>query len=286
VITYPFETFACLLPWSPLLVVFGKRSFRESLGHARPLVAFVLVAIALTYPTVLFATYARGRYYMPLYPCLAALIGIVIDRCAAATPNSSSRRDWTRFLYIVGAGSALAGVAAAVWTVQPLEKLAPFRPTPFIAAVLALSGAVTCGVLMWNARQADSSRSQWGLLSFCAFIGLFYTGVVLNATRAAWNDPAPLVAAARTALPANTPLVSFGPLDHRFCYFYYDPITELKWPQTLEDVPASLPATRKNASSWDAGEPIRFCQEDYPWNGKRSHAFAANGESLLIRSPK
>ena len=84
-VTYPLETFACLLPWSPLLVALAKRETRDAPRrcHGR-LRRSCSVAVLVAYPTVWLAAGARGRYFMPLYPLVAVLIGIVIERCSTA----------------------------------------------------------------------------------------------------------------------------------------------------------------------------------------------------------
>ena len=83
-VSYPLETFGCLLPWSPLLVALVDPRVRRGWGEYRPLLTFLVLALAVTYPTVWFSAGARGRYYMPLYPCFALLAGIVVERCTAA----------------------------------------------------------------------------------------------------------------------------------------------------------------------------------------------------------
>ncbi len=52
VFNYPLETLGCLLPWSPLLLPLLSPVTRKALFAARPQMAFLLVALAVTYPSV------------------------------------------------------------------------------------------------------------------------------------------------------------------------------------------------------------------------------------------
>ncbi len=77
---FPFEIAICTLPWSPLLIAYLSREFRRSIGPSRQSILFLVIAIAVAFPTCWFAPGARGRYLMPLYPCLALLVGLVVQR--------------------------------------------------------------------------------------------------------------------------------------------------------------------------------------------------------------
>ena len=63
----------------------------------RPQVKFLLVALAVTYPSVWLAAGARGRYFMPLYPCLAVLMGLVVEHCTALGASCADCRVWRRY---------------------------------------------------------------------------------------------------------------------------------------------------------------------------------------------
>ncbi len=96
-VAYPWETLGCLLPWSPLLAAYLFAAFRRQLDGYRAQLVFLITALAVTYPTVWISAQARGRYFMPLYPCAAVLVGIVIDRWAVAPRGSKDRRAWRCF---------------------------------------------------------------------------------------------------------------------------------------------------------------------------------------------
>ncbi len=67
-------------------------------------------------------------------------------------------------------------------------------------------------------------------------LGITYDGVFINLRLNKANDLAPVLAELRERLPPDAHLVSFGPISHRFAYFYGEPIRELDWPESYEDV--------------------------------------------------
>ncbi len=78
--TYPLETLACVAPWSLLLLELPRRRFRETLGDARPLLVFLLTAVAVTYPSVWLVAGAR--------PILHAHVSVPGD------PGRAGDRAW------------------------------------------------------------------------------------------------------------------------------------------------------------------------------------------------
>jgi 4-amino-4-deoxy-L-arabinose transferase-like glycosyltransferase len=109
--SYPFETLGCLLPWSPLLFWYARPSVRKAVFEIRPQARFLVVALLITYPSVWVAAYARGRYFMPLYPCVALLVALVIEHCTSAVADVADRLFWRR--YVRGLGVVVLGGGAA-----------------------------------------------------------------------------------------------------------------------------------------------------------------------------
>lgn len=150
-LSYPLETLGCLLPWSILLVAYAFPQFRQRVASCRTELRFLVVALAVTYPSVWLSAHARGRYFMPLYPALAVLIGIVIDRWAAAAPSSDDRRAWRWFLQGIAATAVAAALLLCIPTLFPIGLLADIRQPPlFMLAYLAASCG--CGWLLWHHR--------------------------------------------------------------------------------------------------------------------------------------
>lgn len=75
------------------------------------------------------------------------------------------------------------------------------------------------------------------LLLLVALLGVTYDGVFLNMRLNKANDLAPVVAELRGQMPPGVRLVSFGPISHRFAYFYGRPIPEVDWPASEDDAP-------------------------------------------------
>lgn len=236
VLTYPLETFACLLPWSPVLLFAIHRRVRQSLGDLRAPVTFLVTSLVITYPSVWFASGARGRYFMPLYPCMALLIGMIVERCARAEFTSRARISWNNFLLVLAVVVPVAGFVVAGATFVPLEQLAVLRQPHWFAIAFPAAGAM-CSFILWKARRAvGPAPALVPVLALSAFLGLFSTGVMLNVNAKTFNNPAPLVAEVKAQLPPSIRLVSFGPIDHRFAHYYESAIEELPWPMTADQV--------------------------------------------------
>jgi 4-amino-4-deoxy-L-arabinose transferase-like glycosyltransferase len=236
-VTYPLETFACLLPWSPLLVALAKRETRVLLSDARPVVSFLVIALLVAYPSVWMAAGARGRYFMPLYPLVAVLIGLIIERCSAACVVGYPRRAWRQFMLLssvlIGGGGALFGISgllpgdSANWMHQPR----------WFGIMLGIA-AIVCVYVIWRCfRAADRIATIGVVLTVALFVGIAYAGVMINVNSARWTDPTQLVREMKHIVPADVPLVSLTPIEHRFAYYFREPIAELDWPRDARELP-------------------------------------------------
>jgi hypothetical protein len=197
-------------------------------------VQYLLICLAVTFPTVWFATGARGRYYMPLYPVVAILIGLVVDRCWRAEDTSSMRVGWQRFLVGMGGAMVVAAVvvAAADWLDHPTA--AEIAQPPLFAACFLACGLAIATWLVRTRRRREAWVAQTSLLAIAAFLGLAYTGAVVNALARIMEDTAGAVARARSEIPEDTELVSLGIVDHKFRYHYREPIRVVSWPPTAD----------------------------------------------------
>jgi 4-amino-4-deoxy-L-arabinose transferase-like glycosyltransferase len=238
--TYPIETFACLLPWSPILVALLKRETRTLLVDQRPVTIFLFTALAIAYPTVWFAAGARGRYFMPLYPLVAVLVGLVVERCACAAIGSYPRRAWHQFLTL---WATLIGTSGLVIAGASLSMNAPasrfYQPRWFgiMFAILA-AGAL---VLIWKSyRCTNHLRPIIAVVAIAIISGTGIAGFMVNANVARWINPSVDIAELKKQLPPGTNLASFSPIEHRFAYYFGDPIAELDWPRSEADIPQCL----------------------------------------------
>ena len=88
--SFPKEVVACMLPWSLLLVGYANFDIRKNLGELKRPAQFLAIASIVGLLPLLATFHARGRYYMPLHPCVAILIAIVVE--ASLAPSPANRR--------------------------------------------------------------------------------------------------------------------------------------------------------------------------------------------------
>jgi 4-amino-4-deoxy-L-arabinose transferase-like glycosyltransferase len=232
---YPLEILLCMLPWSILLVQFASRRFRRSIDDVRPHVLFLIACLAATFPSVWLATGAKSRYYMPLYPIVAVLIGLVVDRCNRAEEGSSMRLGWQRYLAGVGLAALVAatGILLVPWIDLPIA--AEIAQPPLFAGLFFACGL---GLAVWltATRGSRSLRlAQLHVLAIGLFLGLAHVGAVVNARARVAADIAGSVAQLKEQLPQGADLVSLGVVNHNFRYHYRDPIPVVPWPKATRE---------------------------------------------------
>ena len=236
---YPLEIFACTLPWSVLLVRYCDRGFRQSVGAARPSVTFLLTCVAVTFPTVWFATGAKGRYFMPLYPCLALLAGLVAERCLAPSDDAATqqmRKGWGQFLAVLAVIAVATGVAIAGAACFGHSRLRGVNQPIAFAIVYLLGTLITAGGMVYWRLRPQVWSGKLGILSLAAFLGLLYTGVVVNAEQRVSENTAAAVAKLHSQLPNRASLCSLGRIDHLFAFHFRDPIAVQPWPQSADAI--------------------------------------------------
>jgi 4-amino-4-deoxy-L-arabinose transferase-like glycosyltransferase len=239
---YPLETFGCLLPWSLLLSGIIWPPVRRALGKPPQQIVFAATAPILPYLSLMAATTARGRYFMPLYPLFAVAVGWFTERCAAAAPGSLPRGRWRLFLMIlavIGLGGA-GFVLVASFVPRAEGPLAVARQTPLIAIFVLVLASVLAGVLLWARRDRRPIAVEIAVLTIGGLLGLAYTGPVVNILQRNSNDMTDQVAQFKTMAPDPAHLVSLGYVHHRFAWYYADHIKELPWPVKAAELPADV----------------------------------------------
>jgi 4-amino-4-deoxy-L-arabinose transferase-like glycosyltransferase len=240
IVHYPLETFACLLPWSPLLLAWLKPTVCRALWSNRPQVRFLIVALAVTYPSVWLAAGAKGRYFMPLYPALAVLMGLVVEHCTAAAANLNHRRVWRLFLRGLAISTVVGGCVLLAANTLPLVRLSVLsQPGPFIYLWMVIACG-TAGVFAWSSLAEHAPRPQLAIVALVVLVGFSYVGLVLNARLSGVNDLMPAVARVKEQLPEPGQLISLGRVYHRFTYCYEAPIRPVPWPVTAEQAPPEM----------------------------------------------
>lgn len=233
---YPLETFACLLPWSPILFALVKRETRELIADQWPVTSFIYIAVAIAYPTVWFVAGAQARYFMPLYPLIAVLIGLVIERSSAAALGRYPRRAWHQFLFVSSLLIAALSILAILrfkWT------LGSYQPIWFSLS-LVLIAAATVATLVYCYRKNTQLSRNIAITAIAFFTGVAQAGVLMNVNIGRWNNPAADIAELRALLPPGAQLASLTAIDHRFAYLFHEPITELAWPLEIDDLPQDV----------------------------------------------
>jgi 4-amino-4-deoxy-L-arabinose transferase-like glycosyltransferase len=237
-VSYPIETFGCLLPWSPLLLALLRPRLRRTMLTERPQVKFLLVALAVTYPSLWLAAGARGRYFMPLYPLVAVLIGLVIERFTAESATLGERLFWRRFLRVMAVVGLIGGAVVLAATAKPNLLAAAAQPWALLAAwIPGVLAAVA--LLIWGSLGERSPRPQVALATLSAFLGLTYAGLVVGARARDANDLAPSVSVLKARISGHE-LVSLGRVYHRFAYVYGQPIRQITWPRVADDLPSEV----------------------------------------------
>jgi 4-amino-4-deoxy-L-arabinose transferase-like glycosyltransferase len=244
-VTFPLEILGSLLPWSPVLLLLGSRAVRRGLWASdlprrSSRATFLLVSLAVTFPTVWLSAGARSRYYMPLYPLIAVLIAMILTHCAAAARSTPGGRIWRRFLNgtVFAVVFMLAIVAISLFLAE--TPVASLRPPAAWASMIVLSGLAAVGAALFSRSTPGSRPAAVAIVLTAMFLGLLHSGSVLTQLAARRQDTGPAVAELRSKVPRPEALVSFGPIHSRFRYFWGDLIPEIAWPRTLDALPPEV----------------------------------------------
>jgi 4-amino-4-deoxy-L-arabinose transferase-like glycosyltransferase len=228
-VTYPVEVLGCTAPWSLLLGAYLSRRFRRSLGDAGPTAQFLAVCAAVGFLPCWASPSGMTRYYMPLYPCLALLAGLVVQRAAETKLSARLRLAWSggwRLLAALMAGAAAVVPATRLVRHPVAALLAGPLPGTLVYAALACGAA---GVVWVGARSSRRRAMRAAALGLACFLAVSYAVIIMDAMVRRSEDAATAVARLKSALPVNVRLASFGPVHHLFAYYFDDPIELRGW---------------------------------------------------------
>ncbi|MBX9787463.1 MAG: glycosyltransferase family 39 protein [Pirellulales bacterium] len=251
---YPVEVIICTCPWSLLLLAYIHRGLWQSLGRARPLVVFAWVAIAVTFPSCWLVPGARGRYYMPLYPCLTVLAGAVVAQCSVQRPALFWQYAWRRYLLGAVVLAPVLGVVVLGFSLRGGSIKNYLVQTPEFAAMFLCCTVVAAVVCWLAARQGFRFGAYAGVLSIAAVAIVAWRGAVLNNYVRRQVDTAGVVARLQSTLPTGARLVAFEDRDLLQVQFAYH------YPRTVPLVPE--PASAETVS----GDWTYFCVNE-AWAG-------------------
>ncbi len=237
-VLFPLEILACTLPWSLVLVQFLNPHFRRSIQGLRKEVGFLLVALAVTFPTVWLAPHARGRYFMPLYPLFAVLCGMVLERCAFASPSTWMNRGWRQWLLGFAAAGIFGGAAVSAFAFRPDWLPGGGEISPRMAAAFVIVALAVGGWLVLRYRSPKDRDIQISTAALAALLGMTYTGVIVSTQVARQPSVDRLLAEVRAEVPEQATLVSFDRVAHAFAYYYGEFIPQQPWPSAFGEQPA------------------------------------------------
>ncbi len=176
---------------------------------------------------------------MPLYPCLAVLMGLVVEHCTDGGARRAERMFWRHFQRGTAIAVSLGGGAVVVAGFVSLAPLAgATQPAAFLWVwIPAMMG--TAALLAWTSGGESWPRPRIAMLTLAGFLGLANTGVLVNARLRGVNDLKPVVASLQQYVPAGK-LVSLGRVYHRFAYSYDAPIRQIPWPTSHAEMPSDV----------------------------------------------
>ena len=250
IVEFPLEVFfGCMLPWSLLLLPYLNRGFRRAIGSygngsAREHVLFLTCAICVTFPTVWLVPGGHTRYFVPIYPCFAPLIGLVVDRCLAGQTSLLARGDkywwrlpwelwWRNWLTIWAVVMPIFGVAILAVSLSDSRSgdHASMLGQPLGFAAVYLAATVLLAAVAFRSRRAESQGGRLGgPVAVALFMGLTVVGVFTNSLQRRSENAAERIAAVKSQLPSDARLVSLGYTHHLFAYYYGEPIPMVEIP--------------------------------------------------------
>lgn len=247
VLVFPIEVLVCMLPWSFLLPLAVVPKFWRNLSQSRDPAIFMVVALAVTFPSVWFTPGAHARYFMPLYPCAAILSAIAVEQIISTCRSKQNTGDailnpwlpsafftggWQRFLsgFAFFVMAFAIAVAAMGLTGQMPETIDGTVQGLLLAFVLG-----SIAVLLFRfARDPSATHQTYAVISCTLAIAAIYLGVFTKRTLADTNDARPDVANIKSVVPSDRKLVSYGLVDHLFALHYESPID----PVDMQDIEA------------------------------------------------
>jgi 4-amino-4-deoxy-L-arabinose transferase-like glycosyltransferase len=229
-LTFPLEIAAGTLPWSVLLVLFLSRDFRRSLGEARAAVTFLTVCTMLGLASCWIPPGALPRYLVPLYPCIAVLIGFVVQRCSEVNAGALVHVFWNRYLAALSGIMVLAAAAILILTALGGHFRIPssWAEPPLRALVFALT-SVALAALVYRVRGASGPEPvRQAVLAVAAFLVIGFTGVMTDVRGQMSERAAQQMEDLKTRLPPGQQIASIDGHTHAlFAYLYGRPLIAL-----------------------------------------------------------
>jgi len=237
-LTYPLEIFAVLMPWSAFLPAYLSRSVRDSLGTARPMVGFVAVCIAVTFPTCWFVPTARTRYFMTMFPMIAILVAPIAQQLFATRVSSAVARGWKVVVYGTATVMVAAGVAviAVSWVIDS-PRVQPYAQASWVVVVYSTLIVGLVAAMRWAEGGLGTRRVGVAIAALVLFMSASSTWVGTN--HAIARAPATIadIEKIRMRIAPTEELISFGPIHHLFAFHFDRPIRLCRSPKETGATP-------------------------------------------------
>lgn len=231
-LTYPPSVLCgCLAPWSLFLLAYGQRAIRERMQNRKEMVWFLAIAIAVCFPSVWIPPEARPRYFMPLFPCFAVLVGVALTLMSEARVLAADRL-WILFVRAGRLTMFAAAIGIAAWGISGIGACPPVLEAMAYGMIVTLLGVAMRRVSL----EPNIATVRRGTVLMTMFLGLTYVLPILsNQAKRSENLPAAM-ATAQGKLPDDVQLVSFGHVHHLFLHYLGEPVQLIDVPEvTLSD---------------------------------------------------
>lgn len=242
---------ACLAPWSWMLLGYADRTLRQSLGAKRDVAIFMTISILVCFPSVWLPPAARPRYFMPLFPCFAVLIGIVTESLLQRFDQQRTPL-WTRF--VRGCTVLMIGAAIVVPMLSLTLSKTGFLPPIGEATAFALAAACTAVLMRTWGEIITATNIRRVSLTVAGFLGVCYIGPVITSQSQRSGDLPSTTAELRERLPPDARLQSFGHIHHVFLYYFGRPVDLLPKPTTETAVADDVDYFLINGEGWERPE--------------------------------
>jgi hypothetical protein len=162
------------------------------------------------------------RYFAPLYPCLAVLVGLAIERCAEAGATAVLGAAWRGYLATAAGVMLLVAVAVVAVALAAVlcPAVAPWAELPVAALLYGLACAGLASAALRGAA-GGPTRVRGAVLAVVCFMTLLFSGVLMNIRVRRTEHLPEAIAQLKHKLPPGQKLVSLGDrIDSRFVYYY------------------------------------------------------------------
>lgn len=254
-VTFPGYVIGASLPWSAALIGLLDPRIWKMDSHRRSSLFFLFLAMGMIFGPVWITESGHHRYVMPMYPLMCAAVGLIFQRChefeLPAMPRRFSQMVMRgTSLIVLGAGPAFI-IVTIIGKAQPDTMYAAMAQPWWLNVVILLGGTAT-GLAIFKLATSSTQRDVV-LTAFlsAASLAVIFNGPVMNATVSKAESIGPDVRAIRELADQQGALVSFGPVHHKFVYWYEDPIPIIDLPTSRDDLP---PGTRFFAVDLYQGE--------------------------------